>query len=87
METVFKYTLFVQGGEQYVPLPIGAEVLHVDVQYEQITFWARVDSFAAQEQRRFIVAGTGHELPPIDLKHLGTVQVGGFVWHVFEVKG
>lgn len=81
---VFKYKLQVCRS-QTLELPVGAELLHVDVQHGEICLWAKVDAWAKRENRIFCVAGTGHELPDGELKHVGTVMCGPYVWHVFEM--
>jgi hypothetical protein len=42
-----------------------------------------VDTESEMEEMRLQVFGTGHEIPD-DWEHVGTVQDGEFVWHIFE---
>lgn len=73
-----------------VPMPKGADVLHVGVQFrggeEPIPCaWALVDPDAELQPKWFFCAGTGEGDVPADAKHVGTVQIGRFVWHYFTV--
>jgi len=71
-----------------VTLPQGAEILQFQAQGKDVVFWAIVDENAPVKERTFHLVGTGWELPKTDYEdgivYLGTVQLGGFVWHVFE---
>lgn len=70
-------------------LPIGAEILSVQVQNGRIYLWALVDEMARLEPRLFAVYGTGNKMPNArrDVgKFLATLQLDGFVWHVFELE-
>ena len=89
MKRVFKYPLEQMDGQK-VALPVGAEILSVQVQHETIVLYALVDDLEQGfEKRAFRIAGTGHLLEGTDrMKFLGTVQLraGNLVFHVFEVK-
>ena len=80
---IFKYHLAL--GESVIDLPETAKILSVQVQADAICLWAIVSPEKETEARRFIVVGTGHELPEGRLQYLATVQQGPFVWHAFEV--
>lgn len=87
MRTVHKFNLF---GciETLLSLPIGAEVLCVKEQYGQLVMWVKLDTNNTQEVRRFMIFGTGHEIPAATrLDYIDTVQLSGdqLVLHVFEV--
>jgi len=84
--TVYKYELAVDDFVNIL-MPIGAEVLHVDVQRGQPCIWARVDPTAKPERRIFRVAVTGDPLDPAIGPHIGSFQMhdGELVFHVFEV--
>jgi hypothetical protein len=74
---------------QTVALPYGARALHVGVQAGVVCLWALFDEKGQLGRgpvaREFAVYGTGFALPDDVGTHLGTVQIDGFVWHVFEV--
>ncbi len=68
-----------------VAMPEGAMPLDVQVQSGVITLWALVNPDARPVPRPFSIYGTGHTIENIgELSHIGTVQMGCLVWHVFE---
>lgn len=94
MKAIFKYKLVLNGNPQTVMMPEGAAILSVQFQGSNgivgdICVWAMVDASQLQLPHVFYVFGTGQPLPDIfDVwtlknRHLGTVQQGPFVWHVF----
>lgn len=85
---IFKYPLDVTY-EQAITLPVGYELLHVDVQREKPMLWALVNEDAKQHQRVIIKCyGTGQELADdLDyLRHIGSILQYNdtAVWHFFE---
>jgi hypothetical protein len=91
--TVWKFP-FALGGRVALYMPTGAKVLHVEAQGGMPCVWALVDEKAPVQRRDFVMVGTGHDLPPIALRHVGSFQVDAngswstptFVWHLFEVE-
>jgi hypothetical protein len=70
--------------EQFMALPLGAEMLTVELQYGSPMLWYRCDPDEPKETRSVRCAGTGH---PVSVgKHLGTciVMDDQLVWHYFE---
>ena len=67
-------------------IPRGARFLSVQVQDGAANMWFLVDTERPLETRHFVVYGTGHEIkiPKNFLKHLGTFQFPGLVFHAFE---
>jgi len=45
--------------------------------------WAEVDPYDEGDSRTFRIVGTGFEVRD-GLVYIGTVQMDGFVWHVYE---
>jgi hypothetical protein len=90
MKQVLKYTLEID--EQIISMPKGSVVLSVQNQDDKICMWAlcpKVDKLYPKagtlEDRKFEVYTTGMNIMNTDNKvHLGTVQLRGFVGHVFE---
>lgn len=81
---ILKFPL--EHGEQEVVMPHGAIIRHVDVQHDVPTLWAECKDSGYESRRRFVVYGTGQ--PAADkANYVGTVLMGAFVWHVFEVIG
>jgi hypothetical protein len=87
---VWKYEL---GGEVSVySMPKGARVLHVEVQAGTPCLWVLVDPEEPHETRKFLVRGTGEDIPG-PANHVGTFlkhpppsdpDRQTFVFHVFE---
>ncbi len=84
MKTIYKYPL-TGINVQTVQMPVGAKILHAAYQANTIMLLALVDDNAPLEERKIGVWGTGHEVDQEFLKHIGTVVVDGFLFHVFEV--
>ena len=88
---IWKFSLVVTD-RQTVTMPVGAEVLSVQMQGNVLCLWAVVNPDAERIIRTFEIFGTGHPMPDV-LKeglarlHIDTVQArgGSLVWHVFEL--
>ena len=79
---------FEISGRLVIPMPKGAQILHVEPQDNTPTIWALVDTEAPLVDRTFFVFGTGHQiLDPETLQHLTTFLCPPFVWHMFEAGG
>jgi hypothetical protein len=91
MNTIYKYDLG-SGTSATFKMPIGAKVLCAQNQMERICIWAKVDNESEDEEREFIIIGTGNKIPDVindNIKsYVGTVQIRGgeFVFHVFELN-
>ncbi len=87
MRTIWKFPLAVEAFQK-IDMPKGAEVLTVQPQGDQACIWAILNPKAATTPRGFWIYGTGHDIEPEMEKHLGryvgTFQIRGYVWHVFE---
>ncbi len=82
--SVWKFSLEL-AEVQVVPMPSGAQLLHVDMQGGTLNVWALVDPTADPEERKIAVVGTGHPAPsPGIAAYVGTAMDRPFVWHVFE---
>lgn len=86
MKTIYKFHLFIDDDANIV-MPVGAQIIAVQGQWDSPQLWAMVDTNAPEEVRTFCVYGTGHPLPEDPGTYIGTVQTHGgrFVWHVFEL--
>lgn len=82
---IWKYTLTP---DCTLKMPVGAEVLTVQVQDGELRLWALVNPNVVRVDRRFVVYGTGHDIKTseFDQRYIGTVQMnnGYLVLHVFE---
>jgi len=63
----------------------GAQILNVHEQGGDITIWAMVDPDAEIAKRDFAVWGTGHLHSKDPEGFVGSVLIGPFVWHVFDL--
>ena len=83
MKTIYKYPLMIKD-LQIVMMHSPGEILKVGSQNGQVCIWALADSDAPIIECKIAICGTGLSCPyPIE-QHLGTVIIGGFVWHVFS---
>jgi hypothetical protein len=71
---------------QVIEMPRGAEILAFQMQGASPCIWAKCEINAPKETRRFIFVGTGHPFPEQCGPHVGTVQIGGLVLHLFEAR-
>jgi len=86
MKKIFKYELEATGLQE-VEMPKGAKILSTKIQYGRIYIWALVDEDNTTQKKTILLAGTGHPISSEhNLKFIGTVQGGQFVWHIFEKK-
>lgn len=85
MKVIYKYPL-VLTDEQIITVPAGKQFLCAQVQNGVITLWARVETNAPPEYAAIRIYGPGHPIPDEDtLAYIGTVELNGNVWHVFEL--
>lgn len=88
METIWKYSLETIE-KQVINVPIGAEILTVQEQFNEPVLWAKVDSGEKTEERHIEIFGTGSTIPEdmgAERKYIATYQLDGgtFIGHVFE---
>lgn len=87
MKKIYKYPLEITD-TQFVELPLGAEILTVQMQGNQLCLWAMVNTLpeAIKKNRRIEIIGTGNPIPIGDLKYISTFQMmdGRLIYHVFE---
>ena len=82
---IYKYPLAVTD-RQVMTMPIGAQLLCVQVQRGIPTLWARVDPIHEMEEVILLTKGTGHPFPEINVSYLGTYQLAQqLVFHVFHL--
>ena len=91
MKVIYKYPVPIVDRFS-LNLPRGAQVLSVQMQYDNPQMWVLQDTNTdvPPKPRKFAVFGTGHQIPAdLSLHHLGTIQMvdGALVWHVFEIMG
>jgi hypothetical protein len=92
MKTIWKLPLEPVVGTQVIEMPRGAQILYVQTQDTDTAYlWAIVESGNKLESRTILMAFTGKEFPKKPGSagkafYIGTFQINGLVWHVFEVK-
>lgn len=85
--SIYKYPMVGSVGDTVlIEMPVGAEIVHADLQDHVPTMWAIVDREAATERRLFTVIGTGFDIDGDVVRHLGTMYEGPFVWHLLELE-
>ena len=83
MKTVWKYQL-ANFNPLQARISVESKIVHFAMQNQVPTVWVEIVSDGALPLRTFEIFGTGHEIPDY-AKHVGTVQDGQFVWHLYEV--
>jgi hypothetical protein len=85
MITIHKYQ-FEIADKVVIEMPIGADILSVQIQNGKPTIWAKVETTYKEEKKVFRIYGTGHELDlfAMEGRYLATIQQGQFVWHIFD---
>lgn len=73
-----------------IAMPIGAEILSVQNQNENICLWALVDPSVDKEFRTIEIVGTGHAIhyyTNTSMKYISTFQINKeqLVFHAFEI--
>ncbi len=88
---IWKYTIMIQDetimiqDETILHMPGGAKILTVQMQNGVPYVWVLVNPDAMMARRTIRVFGTGHPIPSgYDDHHIGSVQDGALVWHVFD---
>jgi len=79
--TIWKYHL-----EDKVEMPIGAKILDIQMQNNELVIWALVNPDNKTETRFFHSYPTGAVIPGDPGIYLKTLQHGWFVAHYFEGK-
>lgn len=82
---IFKYPLEIMDNE--IAMPTDSKILSVGKQNGRLFLWAMVNEQSTTGIRKITVVGTGWELNSSMARRpfLGTVQVGEYVWHVFDI--
>ena len=87
-KVVYKYKLQITKVIQEVVLPLGAQILCIKMQNDELCMWALVDPDQTyNEVIKIRCAGTGHEITE-DVEYIDTVMLldGELVFHFFKVK-
>lgn len=87
-KVVYKYKLQITKVIQEVVLPLGAQILCIKMQNDELCMWALVDPDQTyNEVVKIRCAGTGYEITE-DVEYIDTVMLldGELVFHFFKVK-
>jgi len=83
MKRIYKYNIETTSRAQKLHLPVGYEILDIQMQNAEICLWARVDIEKPSQVLPIRVYATGEDVNERSI-HLKTVQEGTLVLHVFE---
>lgn len=82
---IWKYKIEMTGWQQYISMPKGAEVVSFQLQDGVPHIWVSVpDVYAIKEPKCFRLVPTGEDFYQVPGKFHGTIQLKGFVWHLYE---
>jgi hypothetical protein len=83
---VWKWKLEVTD-RQTLTMPVGVQLLDVQMQGNDCCLWALCDESADLEPRRIAIYGTGNPMPDDPGKYIGTFQLygGNLVFHAFDL--
>lgn len=84
MNKIYKYSLNTNIPRFNLELPAQAKILSFQVQNTIPTIWVLVDTENTYVTRSFEIYGIGHIINNTFENYIGTVQVGNYVWHLFE---
>jgi hypothetical protein len=84
-QTIHKYMLMPLPGVQHTTCPRGARVIKVMEQHNHLALWMEVYPDRPEELRQFLVAFTGAPLIDVPKTYLDSVQIGEFVFHIYEL--
>ena len=80
---IFKYILKIESTQE-IYLPKEIKFLSVQMQYDILCVWARVDENSENVPYIFHIYGTGQDCcNSLKYFYLGTIQQSSFVWHIF----
>lgn len=86
MKSIYKYIIEITD-VQSVKLAEDAKILAVGNQFGSLVLWAQVDTESKTKNRKILIFGTGNPFNAINPVYVGTVQMGNFVWHIYEELG
>ena len=82
MKTIWKYTLKFRRTQEII-LRKQAQILSVQYQADELCLWVLLDTDEVEETCRIHIIGTGFAIDEKLDYHIGTVQQGSYVWHIF----
>ena len=87
MKAIWKFEIPI-GEKVQISMPIGAQIIAFQTQFDKQCIWAIVELGVEFEVRRFVIVGTGQKFEKIPGQYIGTAQmiVGTLIWHLFEIR-
>ncbi len=89
MKTIYKYEIELNNVIT-VKMPIGAEILTVQIQNEIPCIWAKVDTEEKVRNYNFAIFATGSPIgmEGYKLTYINTFQLnnGALIFHLFQIK-
>ncbi len=82
MARIYKYGLEAKL-LQTVELPIGSQILSIQMQFGRPTIWAMHEQNENKATVEVRLVATGEEFDIENWRYIETVQDGEFVWHIF----
>lgn len=82
MRVIYKFKVST---EFEIEIPREAQALTVQPQGSIPVMWVNLDPDEEVVTRKFKVFGTGEEFSYPALDYVGTFQMSGLVWHLFEI--
>lgn len=82
---IWKYPLQLTD-DQTVSMPLGAQILHVAEQHEEVCLWALVNPEVMRADHAIRIIGSGQAISDDPGKFVGTFMMhgGSLVFHVFS---
>jgi len=86
MKAIWKFEIPIESAFS-LSMPRASEIIAFQTQKNRAYIWAIVFTNMCSVLRKFEMYGTGYGLRPNPGRYIGTIQNGGYVWHLFEIKG
>jgi len=82
-KTVWKFPIEITD-VQILQMPHGAEIIHAGLDPQGgPCVWARVNPNNSPAETSLHISGTGHPVPDGDNRHVGSLNQGPCVWHLW----
>jgi len=79
---IFKYQIPIQENFS-LNIPKYSSILSFQLQNDIPCIWVVVHENQPLEKHNFSIYGTGYEVNSSPMGYQGTIQLNGFVWHLF----
>lgn len=86
MKIIYKYEIELCG-ETYIKLPNGYKILSFQKQFNEMFIWVEIDTDNISNclSTKFILIGTGYNIPTDAHEYIGTVVMPTMlVWHLYR---